>query len=544
MNFNTKRNVGAAVTQSFKISTLRYVLLAAAVCTGGANAVEIKTGNPELEIRFDNNLRYNLGVRAEKQDPAILSSFGDRNSDAKFSQRDVVSNRLDVLSEFDFIYKKNLGFRVSAASWYDAAYRNTSENVGAFGPSYPNGQYSDFTKRYNRGPSGEFLDAFVFGKTEIGDVPVSAKLGAHTVYWGESLFSFVHGVSYGQSPIDIRKAVANPGVGAKEVFRPLNQLSGSAQLTDELTVAGQYYLDWKPSVFPDGGTYYGVKDFVTQGGGTMVAPGFPFTPVFKQPKKRGDWGLMARWNPPALGGTLGFYLRQYTDKLPQLVTANNFTSFGFDFLDKKVTLTGASISKNIGGVSVAAEIAHRANTGLLMNGNTLQGASPTGDTWHALVNAIAYLGKNPFFDSAALTSEATFSRLDKIKTNPDNFSLAGTAACLRGTENGCATKNQAAIAVKFEPTWFQVFPSVDVSMPLFYTKDISGTSPVLFGGYEGAGSYSAGLTFDARAKYNLAISYSDSFAKHDVVNGVATNVGNVGSQWDRGTLSATFKMTF
>ena len=252
-----------------------------------------------------------------------------------------------------------------------------------------------------------------------------------------------------QGPIDIRKALANPGVEAKEVFKPLSQLSATAQLSDELTVAGQYYFDWRPSAFPDGGTYFGVLDALTQGGGTFVVnpaqtagissalggtpvAAVPFIPSYRDPKKRGDWGVMARWSPARLGGTAGVYFRKYTDKLPQIVLGGLQpaplalgvpipASLGLSYQEKRVTLIGASFSTLVKGVSVGAEIAHRKDTPLLMGPATFVAFEPTGDTTHALVNAIAYIGKNRAFDSATLTSELTYSRLDKVKNNPANF---------------------------------------------------------------------------------------------------------------------------
>jgi hypothetical protein len=35
------------------------------------------------------------------------------------------------------------------------------------------------------------------------------------------------------------------------------------------------------------------------------------------PRNSGDWGVMAKWSPAWLDGTLGFYYRQTSDILPQ-----------------------------------------------------------------------------------------------------------------------------------------------------------------------------------------------------------------------------------
>lgn len=578
-----------ADTLRFLVRAVREGAACAAVagaCT--AHAFPIDTGSPDLTLRWDTSVRYNLGVRAQAQDTNILGNSTYDNSDSKFSRGSVVTNRLDVLTESDLVYQRTSGLRVSAALWYDHAYRSDAERtanasfvipgLGDISAAYPDNRYTPYTRRWNRGPSGEFLDAFVFARFDLGAVPVNVKLGQHTIYWGESLFSFVHGVSYGQGPIDIRKALANPGVEAKEVFKPLVQLSATAQLSDELAVAGQYYFDWKPSAFPDGGTYFGVLDALTQGGGTYVvnpaqaaaiagalggAPvaAVPFVPSYKVPRKTGDWGAMVRWSPAWLNGTAGLYVRRYTDKLPQIVLGGLQAaplalgvpvpvSLGLSYRDQRVTLVGASLSRAVGGVAVSAEIAQRIDTPLLMGPATFVGAEPVGDTTHALVNALAYIGRTAAFDSASLAAELTYSRLHKVNDNPANFNSVDYGCKGAAAQLGCASKDAWGLTVRFVPTWFQVVPGADLSMPLLYSVGLKGTSPVLFGGYEGGRSYSLGLALDVKAQYNFALAYNGSYARHrdDALNAFGQpqvgDIGGIGAQWDRGWVSFTFKVTF
>ena len=197
----SRASCGAALTRA----VMDCVLLTAGVGTCTAYAFQLDTEDPDLAARWDNSVRYNLGVRAQAQDPNILNNSTYDNSDSKFKRGDIVTNRLDILSEFDLVYRKRSGLRVSAALWYDNAYRSDAEitanpsfvipGLGDISSAYPGNRYTGFTRRWNEGPSGEFLDAFVFTGFDLGAVPVNLKLGQHTIYWGESLFSFVHGVS-------------------------------------------------------------------------------------------------------------------------------------------------------------------------------------------------------------------------------------------------------------------------------------------------------------------------------------------------------------
>ena len=527
--------------------------IACAFPSGPAYAFEVDTGNPDLSVRFDNTLRYNLGVRTQGQSAAILKTPANGNSDAKFGNGDIITNRVDLLSELDVVYKENFGFRLSTAAWGDGAY-DSKEKIGPLGSSYyPNTNYTDYVNRWNRGPSGEILDAFVFTRFELGDTTSMLRAGKHNIYWGESLFTFVHGVSYGQGPVDARKATINPGTEAKELFLPLNQISLTSQVSDTLTLAAQYYLDWGYTRIMDGSTYFGVTDYMTAGGGTKISPTRAWNGVLQSPKdKSGDWGTMARWSPTWLGGSLGLYYREYTDKIAQIVANPTFTQFGFDYPNERSKLVGLSLSKNIGGVVFGSEISHRSNSPLLMGSRTTLGTEPFGDTWHALGNATGFVGKTALFDSLVWMGEVTFSKVDKVTKNRANFKQVGIATGCPVTNGvgdlGCATGENYGLSVKVEPKWFQVANGVDLSMPLFYRNNY-GSSPVLFGGYDGNGSYSVGLTADVRNKHTFTLAYNGYFAKHKDGLGATGNyqvldAGALGYNWDRANVSLTYKTAF
>ena len=332
--------------------------------------------------------------------------------------------------------------------------RQALPNGGRF-TSYDNDNYSPYTERFYAGPSGEILDAFVFANFDAGNVPMGVKVGRHTVYWGESLLlgGHLHSISYSQMPLDLQKGFSTPGSEAKELFRPLANLSMHAQLTKDLSVAAQYFWEWESARFPEGGTYLGPVDFLFNGPDrqlvpmpglpTAAGPALAFINLARdsaaEPKQQGDWGLSARWSPEWLDGTMGFYYRNFSDKLPQvLITSltpspplyfNNATPVGrvvalngqyrLVYADD-IDLLGISLSKNIGGVSIGAEVSYRRNTPLLSQtlGNVAgvpisAGNTPgaRGDTWHALVNAFGTISKTPLFDTAIYQAELVYSQL-------------------------------------------------------------------------------------------------------------------------------------
>lgn len=139
----------------------------------GVMAGSIATGNEEIELRVDLTTRYNLGRRVERQAPAILLNQNADDGDRNFGRNSTVNNRVDLLSEMDFVYRKRFGARVSASGWYDQAYRGGFDNTSVGTSNHlkngtPATGLSPYAKRYYAGPSGEFLDAFVFGTFDLG----------------------------------------------------------------------------------------------------------------------------------------------------------------------------------------------------------------------------------------------------------------------------------------------------------------------------------------------------------------------------------------
>lgn len=552
---------------------------------GAAYAVEIATDNPDVKIRWDNTLRYNLGVRAEK-----ITDIGNNpnfdEGEYKFKRGDVVTNRLDLLSEFDFVYQERLGFRVSASAWYDQAYHSPTsvrnpDLPATIAGSYVDDRYSSFTKRYARGPSGEILDAFVFGRFYLGTMPLSVKLGQHTVYWGESLGlgGSLQSVSYSQMPLDLRKGFATPGVEAKELFLPLNNISAQLIPTTDLAISAQYFFDWDPTRIPEGGTYLGPGDFIMYGADRAAAA--LTNEGISKPGKRGDYGISARWNPAFLDGTVGFYYRNFTDKIPSVVNLGGGKYK--EFFGEDIDLYGISLSKQVGGVSVGAELSYRKNmplyNGILaavtatpeltpvlfpngaptLIGNTYQAR---GNTWHALVNALGVIAKTSLFDSAVWQVEATYTRLDKVTANQDMFFGEGYGVCnesrravlgarFKDKWDQCASKDSVGLGLNFTPAWLQVSPGVDLYMPMAFSATLSGNAPTALGGNERNGNYSIGVGADVYARYRFDLKYVDYFGKTKhgpgLVPGTTQTTAANGLSTllkDRGWIAFTFKATF
>lgn len=613
-----------------KLGRVAAALATAFAAAGPVQAFEIDTGNEDLVVRWDNTVRYNLGFRAQSQNSDILKNVNTDDGDRNFKNGSIVANRLDVVTELDVVWQGKYGARLSAAGWYDQAYSNLDGNSAATSNTLRNGfpvagELSGYADRYHRGVSGELLDYFVFGTFDLGETPVSLKVGQHTVYWGEGLYlgGVVHGITYAQTGVDLLKGQAAPGTEAKELFRPRGAITISAQPASDLTLAGQWFWGWQGARANESGSYLQGNDALLFGSNSVILGANPFfgrvpgSPQYgrvwtdngdavRNDASLGDWGLSARWSPEWLDGTLGFYYRNTTDILPQQLVTPGFaavpnaacpaaarvapasatttlcninpraaTTSELQRYGKQGTfqyawggdidIFGVSLGKNIGGVSVGAEVSYRRNMPLLSDPITVLPAAlipptnPTGaiattavpefgdtpgakgNTWHGLVNGIATFGRTPLWDASTLAGEVVWMYLDSVTQNEAVYKG-------RSAYSGIDKPSSwfVGMTMAFTPTWFQVFPGVDLTMPLTWTQGLNGTAAVAFGGNENAGSFSAGLGATIYQKYLVNLAYNGYFGDYlSGAGGAATTYAGPNAQIsDRGWVSLTFKTTF
>ena len=66
----------------------------------------------------------------------------------------------------------------------------------------------------------------------------------------------------------------------------------------------------------------------------------------------------------------------------------------------------------------------------------------------------------------------------------------GNAACVDELVlRNCSTRHAASIGVSFTPTWQQVMPSMDVSLPVFLTYGLEGNAAAVGAGITPEGSW-------------------------------------------------------
>jgi hypothetical protein len=587
MTEKTQRQPGRRARRSAAIAGV----LAGCAVVPAAFALDIDTGNSDLKVRFDNQLRYALGVRGEQVNDAFGNSPTYDETEYRFKRGKVMMNRLDLLSEFDAVYKNKFGARVSGAAWYDHAYHDGKAvtNPGELAPGLPysaignyiNNDYSSTTKRFNRS-GGELLDAFAFGNFDLGNAQLNVKLGKHTVYWGEAFFTSFHNIAYSQAPLDGLKGASSPGIEAKEVFMPINQLSAAVQLSSEWSLRGQYFLAWRPNRLPEGGTYFGAADMLFNGPDRILAGFGPTGPILVphganvEPDRDGkkSYGLNLRYSPSAMTGTtFGAYYRKFDETQPwaPVFGLSPTSPVPVDYhlaYAKGTQMVAASMQTAVGPVSVGAELSYRKDTALNSNtafvtatGSVLDFAGTEGargNTFHAVVNGVYLLPRTALWESGTLIGELVYSRLHRVTKNADLYKGVGYMGCdaataaatsgqktVGGKSDGCATKDVVLLQVNFAPQWLQAMPGVDLTAPMSLGYGLHGNGATLGGGNQGAASWSIGLEADIQQKYKFGIKWNDQRAGYNTGPTGLVNTSNGNAvQNNHGWLAMTFKTSF
>lgn len=498
-----KRHRVVAITRRAFVSTVTGIALVPA-----AQAVEFETGNDDLTVRWDNTTKYSAAWRVKDQSPALLTGInaddGNRNFDTG-----LISNRFDLLSELDVIYK-NMGARVSGAAWYDAVYNRANNNdspatVNAF--SVPNNEFTEATRNLH-GRRSEILDAFVFGNGNIKDVPVSFRAGRHTLLWGESLLLATNGISYAQAPLDLIKALSVPGSQAKELFLPVGQLSANVRPTTNLSFAGYYQYEWRKSRLPAAGSYFSTTDTLDTGGESILLARRPGAALRRgtdlQASDHGQWGISARYRAEGLDTDFGVYYLRFNEKLPQLYSRPSASDY-FLVYPEDIKVLGVSFSTVVGEANVAGEVHVRRDTPLASRPLTVRAGVPAdnsgnplyavGNTVHAQVSVVTVVPPTALWESATVAAEVGGLRRTSITQNAANADPTRDASAW-------------GLSVNFTPSYFQVLPNLDLNVPISWSYNPRGRTPAFAFSGDKTGSLSIGLAGEYQRIWNMILRYT------------------------------------
>ena len=505
-------------------STILSMLAASSV-----SAFQLYNGS-DLNVKWDTTLKYSASYRVADQDADLIglvnADDGDRNFDKGF-----VSSRLDVLSEMDVIYH-NFGMRVSGAAWIDTVYLSDNDNDSptTFNGTGPNNKFNDDTEKLH-GKNAELLDAFVFGRGNLGSMPASFRLGRHTMLWGETLFFATNGLAHGQAPLDVIKANTVPGTQAKELFMPTGQMSGQIQVSKNVSLNAYWQYEWRRSRMCAAGSYCSDADMI-DAGGERILTGIPLNFYRGDDLGAGDstsefgesnydnYGFGVRFRSRKLDTDFGVYYVHFNENMPYWIYTDMSSmnpaagKLGEYYMvyPEDIHMVGISFGTQVGEVNVSGEISERINAPLVSSGafdvtgtnkdNADNPAYAQGNSLHANLSAIYVTGGSALWQGATFLGEVGYTDL------------------LRTTENESAadpSRDDWALGFRmtFEPAYYQVFPGIDISIPLGLGYNVGAKSPVDLkfngGGADHGGDFSIGVNLDYYQQWKFSLKYTDYF---------------------------------
>jgi hypothetical protein len=529
-------------TKASKRSAFKIATLAAMISASGhsANAAVIDTGNPDVQVTWDNTLKYSTATRLRSQDAALVSSSNADDGDRNFN-KGVFSNRVDLLTELDVQFK-DYGFRVSGSAWYDAAYNRSNDNPGTSGGAHPNqtsvpaNQFTNKTREL-QGRGSELLDAFAFTRFNVGDSQALVRIGQHGLVWGESLFFGSNAIAGAMAPVDVNKLISVPGTQFKEAIRPVPQVSGQIQLSPNVTLGGYYQFKFVPNRLPAVGSYFSQIDTNIDGAETMQlgALGTAYRWADLKAKNSGQGGIQLRVRDDQTD--YGFYLVRFHDKSQQVVSVlgQNLLGFGPSVIPKNyfvtyqesITAIGASASQTVGAANFALEGSIRYNQDLASAGHAadtrnLGGSAtnnsdnpgyPLGKTAHINASVIWTLDPNDFFNEANLLGEVAWNRVLSCSKNCDVYNPTTS----KGWIDNNATRDAVALRFLFEPKYRQVLPGLDIGIPIGVGYSPKGSRSMALGAgafpADGGGDFTIGINGAYLDGWNFSLAYTSYFGK-------------------------------
>jgi hypothetical protein len=354
-------------------------LVAAILAPGAAQAIDFAAGG--WNGSFDTTVSFGQIWRTEARDPRLIGTAnGGTGRSPNIDDGDLnyrkgrVSSAYKAVAELSLDRGENFGIFVRGSLLYDDLVEDSETDRTPISESA-----KDLAGSYLR-----LLDAFVYGRWDVGGHLLDIRAGRQVANWGESTF-IQGGINGAINHFDVA-ALRVPGAELREAYLPQEMLKLGFGLTDNLTVEGIGLFDWDRTEPEPVGTYFSSNDFVPRGGeqvflgfgqysdqGTDFRPlGGPFIENFQgvpraptvEPSDSGQYGVSLRWFLPnfAQGTEFGFYFVNYHSKLP-LISGRTGTQAGIGNSIGTLTAAIATAQGLASGLPLDAAVAIAANAG-------------------------------------------------------------------------------------------------------------------------------------------------------------------------------------
>ena len=372
----------------------------------------------EVYGSWDTTATYGQTYRVQSREAELIgianggTAFSVNGDDGNLNyDNGIVSNTVKFTSELEVNYR-NFGTFVRVIGFKDTEADNiTGDTVRT--------PLTDGSIKLS-GENVSLLDAYVWGNFDIGNMPLTVRVGEQVLSWGES--TFIQNSINVINPVDVSK-LRTPGAELKEALTPVGIVSASLGVTDNVSLEAYWQYDWERIEIDPAGTYFSTNDFVGAGGsfvafgfgrcpdyfdfgaGLVSLPNFPAGVCGALPgtgfsasrsadvrADQGDeYGVALRVYAPALNDTeFGFYHIKYHSRLPIINAISATPAAGsppfnnpaapatyFISYPEDIRLFGASFNTQIGttGWALQGEYSFRKDAPLQVDENELLAAA-------------------------------------------------------------------------------------------------------------------------------------------------------------------------
>jgi hypothetical protein len=312
---------------------LATAMIAVGLCAfSTSHAASFDWGNG-VTGSFDSTISLGGLWRVSGRDPALIGianggtsrSVNGDDGNLNYHKGELVSSLIKGTHELELKYN-DWGLFTRGIWYYDHAADNKHE-LGPKAHSRLNG-------------SVLWLDAYGYGRFDLGGQKSAVRVGSQVVSWGES--TFIANSINSINPVDVSKLRA-PGSELKEALIPTPMIWASQQIGQGLSIEGYVQANWQKTRLDPRGSFFSTTDVFSDDGdkvyvtfGRRKDQHFPLTNPSPIPALAAIYGpfdpAASVWVPrgddrtPSNSGQFGVSLRY-------LASALNNTEFGAYYLN-------------------------------------------------------------------------------------------------------------------------------------------------------------------------------------------------------------------
>ncbi len=360
-----------------RVAVTTALVAAAALGAGSAQAFDFRLG--EWEGNWDTTLSYGQLYRIQSPDSDLIAvADGGTGRSPNIDDGNLnfgtglVSNAAKAVTELS-LSRNNYGLFVRASGLYDYKIEEQPTDRTPISEAGKNlaGSYA------------RLLDAFIYGRWDLGGHELGLRAGNMVVNWGESTF-IQGGINSAINHFDV-SALRVPGSELREAYLPQKMVKASFALSENVNLEALYLFGWDETLPEPAGSYFAANDFAVRGG-NIVFLGFggysdhgvdfrplggPFITNFQgiprlptiEASDDGQYGAALKWFVPGFsdGTEFGFYFMNFHSKLP-LISGRTGTQRGIGNGVGAATAAGAAAQALAAGLPPAAAIGVAAST--------------------------------------------------------------------------------------------------------------------------------------------------------------------------------------